>query len=144
MKKPNYNLEKVLSILVLYPELNREGIRYNIQLLKDIISFEVIYNKMLENRQYLVDRCDFIVALSEFLQKKIEKTLTIRDISSYNIKHICEKNFKSQKFGDTSISNGELITAALLAGFECKPIKDSPNVYFNMAQESIKNIAIRR
>lgn len=137
MKKPNSNLEKVLSILILYPELNREGIRYNIQPLKDKSS-EVIYNKMLENRQYLVDRCDFIVALSELLQKKIKKTLTIRDISSYDIKHVCEKNFKSQEFGDISISNGDLITAALLAGFECKPIKDSPNVYFNMAQESIK------
>jgi len=139
MKKINSSLEKVLNILILYPTLNKEGICYNIQPLKDKPS-KFIYNKMLEDRQYLVDRHDFIVALSEFLQKKITKTLTIRDISSYNIKHICEKNFKPQEFDDTSISNGELITAALMAGFECKPTKDSPSVYFNMAYDSLKKL----
>ena len=140
MKKPISNREKVLSILILHPELNKEGIHYNIQPLKNKSS-EVIYSQMRESQQYLIERCNFIVKLSEVLQRKITKTLTIRkSYSSYKIKHLLEKSRSSLGINESSISNGELITAALMTGFECKPIKDSPNVYFNMAHESLKKL----
>ena len=55
------------------------------------------------------------------------------------MKHIIEKRLSSFGIDEFSISNGELIAAALLAGFKCKECsKKNCNVYFNMQQKSFE------
>ncbi len=53
--------------------------------------------------------------------------------SSYGLKHYAEEDIGY-------ITNGVFIAAAIHCGFKFKCVRDSPNVYFNMSEKSIKAV----
>lgn len=86
----------------------------------------------------------FLLSLS--LVQRIEKTRTMRNLSSYGLKHLAENSHFLTPEGihvpATYVSNGTFIAAAIYAGFSYKPpisgyIQSSLNLYFNMSKKSI-------
>ncbi|MCW9035233.1 MAG: hypothetical protein OQJ97_13510 [Rhodospirillales bacterium] len=68
-----------------------------------------------------------------------------RDFSSYGLKHRAENLSRKQKLFThlgNYVSNGMLIVAALIRGFDCKPTgPGSLNAYFNISSRSIRKTA---
>ena len=79
-----------------------------------------------ERAQFNIE--NFIVAYQFCLLVPATKGIAKRGSTSYGIKHTAEKYY------GTYISNGELIAAAIAAGFRFEAFPDSPNVFFNMSR----------
>jgi len=80
---------------------------------------------------------DSLVHIRNFIRDNFEKTKNInKKVGSYKLKHITEKNIKEM---NGSVSNGDFIASMILEGYEYKKdVKDSPNVNFNLSQDSVK------
>ena len=79
-----------------------------------------------ERAQFNIE--NFIVAYQFCLPVPATKGIAKRGSTGYGIKHTAEKYY------GTYISNGELIAAAIAAGFRFEAFPDSPNVFFNMSR----------
>tara|TARA_R110000796_G_scaffold252631_1_gene389289 strand:- start:190871 stop:191227 length:357 start_codon:yes stop_codon:yes gene_type:complete len=84
-----------------------------------------------------------IVYLVVFIERFFEKRKTFnRNISSYGLKHAIERCLNNE----VHISNGELIAAMLLCGFDYKQFHQKGlNCYFNLNridEEKIKKVSI--
>lgn len=72
----------------------------------------------------------------EWLETAIKiKTFNER-YGSYGLKHKVERWSKRNGINDNYVHTGAFIAAAIHMGFECKPIFDSPNAYFNISSKS--------
>lgn len=132
----------IAKVLYENPTLNFNGIQFDFSEMIKKSKMEKI-KFINEQRKRLLNNADFIMQLSQFLQDNIERTATIRSyFSSYNIKHIIERSLSKYGFYEDYVSNGELITAAILAGFKFSQNSQHSgfNVYFNMSQKSLKRM----
>lgn len=140
LRSANENQLKVAQILYKYQTINGSGYRFNYQELgRKSASEQKEY--MIAMRKELLDNSDFIIVLSHFLELNIQKTSTVRNAySSYKIKHIIERSLKSFGINENYVSNGELIVAAIVSGFNFRPCTSQYtglSVYFNMLQKSL-------
>ncbi|MEQ0776166.1 hypothetical protein ABLT15_28060 [Paraburkholderia tropica] len=68
-----------------------------------------------------------------FLENSATTRKTInKRVTSYSLKHAAER-WGANEHLSSYVANGELILAALLAGFRCERIARSPNCFFNIA-----------
>lgn len=133
---------KVAQVLYKNLGLNKSGIRFDFQEMKKMNKIEKRQYQN-ENRRELINNSDFIMKISDLLTKKIRSTSTIRKIhSSYKIKHIIERSLLTFGIDETYVSNGELIVAAIIAGFNFSPCNpyEGLNVYFNMQGKSLMSL----
>ncbi len=90
-----------------------------------------------EEREKLRARLTDVAWTAWFLGSHIEHRKTINpERSSYGLKHLIEP--LSPK---GYLSNGAFIAAALVAGFSCKRIENTPNLAFGMSERSIKKVS---
>lgn len=117
------NIQKAINRL---PQLTYEGVTYN----RKLLSKEEYMEKFNNSQEQLLNSIETFEAACKWLSgvKKI-KSIN-RNHSSYELKHIVEKDIGY-------ISNGVFIAAALHCGFDFKA-NESKNVMFNMSEESIK------
>lgn len=90
------------------------------------------------HRQTLRSAADRVEHLRSWLVQTFEPRKTVYDgAGSYGLKHIAEEVLREPMGGH--VSNGELIAAALIAGYphEQRP-GDEPNVWFGMRAASVK------
>jgi hypothetical protein len=80
-----------------------------------------------------------VEVVREWLMQNVEKRSTINsDAGSYGLKHMAEKDLNDY------ISNGELIAAAIIAGYSYRRGADnSPNAAFGMSSRSITGVRSR-
>ena len=138
-------IQQLNDILKYYPHLNSEGICYNTDVIHNKSKSEI--DKLnRECRLNLENRKDTIINISKVLQKYIIPTKTIRKFySSYQMKNIIEGQLINLGVDEFYISNGELIAAALLAGFKIKQCSHPKwHVYFNMQQKSFEQTFHKR
>ena len=133
----------VAKVLYSYPTICNDGLC----LFKDITTKNSVNEqktKLAQGRRVLLTRSDTIVKVSDILKKHIEYTRTIRsDYSSYAIKHFIERSLHMFGINDSYLSNGELIVAAIIAGFNFRPCSQdtySLNAYFNMQKKSLEKL----
>ena len=90
-----------------------------------------------QGRESLRKALPDIVAAHDWLVANIAKTKTPphNGLGSYTVKHIAERALGRY------ISNGQLIAAALLAGYPMRQHHDSPNPTFAMSQRALKTAA---
>lgn len=133
----------VAKVLYSYPTMCNDGLC----LFKDITTKNSVNeqkNKLTQGRRGLLTRSDIIVKVSDILKKYIEYTKTIRsDYNSYKIKHFIEQSLYAFGIDECYLSNGELIVAAIVAGFNFRPCSQeaySLNAYFNMQKKSLEKL----
>jgi len=87
-----------------------------------------------QGREALRNALPTITAAHDWLVTNIPQTKTPphNGLSSYAVKHIAERALGQY------ISNGQLIAAALLAGYPMRQHHDSPNPTFAMSQRALK------
>jgi len=95
--------------------------------------------KLLKDRASLRASSDRIEAAFEYLSEMcIKRNKSINETSSsYGLKHVVERDIGY-------ITNGQFITAAIIAGYKYKKYNGSPNVCFNMSESPWKNIRKRQ
>lgn len=86
-----------------------------------------------KNQSSLLDSSESFEKTVTWL-KQIEKIQSFNTHrSSYGLKHLAEKDIGY-------ITNGVFIAAAIHSGFKYKINRDSPNVLFNMSENSLKKL----
>lgn len=68
-----------------------------------------------------------------------------KSISSYGLKHIVELQPESNNgMLGGYVSNGEMIYAMILLGFDVKRIPETGNAYFNISRKSLTGLSLTR
>jgi hypothetical protein len=99
---------------------------------------EAEFERELEKgRKELVDRYPAICVIWLWLLKCPKLKGPNDWHSSYSLKHLCEKHMLAPQYR-TYVSNGEFITAAIMAGFKVYKNIYSPNPKFNMAERWLR------
>lgn len=94
-------------------------------------------NAPFSNLEFREDNRDVICGI---IRSRLEKTKTInRRISSYELKHLVEKQVEASGTPCKGyVSNGELIYAMILEGFEIEVC--GMNAFFNVSSRSVKRL----
>ena len=123
--------QRFALVMVQEPFLNHNGLR-----LRDTdrrIPSEERKRTLAEQRSNLRSCVDEVGWTVKWLETNIARIKTINWVSSsYNLKHIAEKNHPSGY-----LSNGVMIAAAIASGYSYKRYEDSLSAFFNMSQRSI-------
>lgn len=94
------------------------------------------------------DKKDFnmlrINEIKRIIGHRVSKKKTFeKGISSYGLKHIVEAQQESKNgMLGGYISNGELIYAMILLGFDVKRILETGNAYFNISCKSLVDLSL--
>lgn len=89
--------------------------------------------ELADGRTQLVDREAAVLKIAAWLRANVAPIKTPM-VSSYNMKHEVEKAIGEY------VTNGELIAAALIAGYAFKHT-DGPNLLFGMSKRDVKRVA---
>jgi len=92
--------------------------------------------ELAEGRRELADREAFVIEIAGWLQENIAPIKT-PTVGSYRLKHVVERAIGEY------VANGELIAAALLAGYPFK-YTDGPNPLFGMSARDVDRVDGRR
>ncbi len=85
-----------------------------------------------KSEKVIIEELDEVI---EFIKNNLKLTKNInRKHSSYGLKHILERLMNK------GISNGELITAMLICGYDYKRYKSGLNCYFNVGNVNEKKL----
>lgn len=111
------------------------------------------YSQELQNLTYIGFKGSSEFSVEEFSEKELSWAFKfakacgtpIKSIntkrSSYRIKHIAERWAKIMSHDEVNyISNGTLILAMVIAGFQCRRLPDSLNAQFNVSERIIKSL----
>ncbi len=124
--------QRIQEVINRLPRLTNNGVRFKGQLGMIKLSKEGFIKKFDDEQKALLNDTESFQKICVWL-KKVNKIKTInRKHSSYYLKHVAE-----QEIG--YITNGVFIAAAIDCGFNFES-DDSPNVFFNMSEKSIKQL----
>lgn len=111
--------------------------------LKNLTKWGYEYGKVFDASDFDKQRIDAIVGIvSERLVRR--KTISKR-YTSYKIKHLIEYQEEAVKgILGGYVSNGELIYAMILAGYDVCRDGDSKNAFFNVSTENVEKLELTK
>lgn len=135
MRKSRNASVGLAAAMIEFPTLTPEGIRLaNPQRFK---SRNERRAALVERRKELRQSVDDVEWAVDWLKKFIDPIGSKnRSTSSYGLKHIAESQSPNRY-----LSNGVMIAAAVIAGFEAFPEAESLNLWFNMSECSIARLS---
>jgi hypothetical protein len=127
---------QLADVMSRYPNLGVLGFRHHDWREHNTTTRRERDEKFERDRQALLESESTVTLVADWLARNVEpmKTPTSR-YGSYGIKHIAEKLINDPRQGHY-ITNGQLIAAALVAGFKVGRI-EGPNCNFNMSTRSL-------
>lgn len=93
--------------------------------------------ELADRRRMLAEREDFVLGIATWLRANVTPIKTPK-VNSYYMKHVVETAIGRY------VSNGQLIAAALIAGYSHQYGTDSPNVGLGMSARDLKPITTMR
>lgn len=93
--------------------------------------------ELAERRRMLAEREEFVLEIATWLRANVTPIKTPK-VNSYYMKHVVETAIGRY------VSNGQLIAAALIAGYTHQYGTDSPNVGLGMSARDMKRITTMR
>lgn len=124
---------RISAIIAKYPTLNSFGFG---AFDEHKLSLDERNAKIAKGQGELLNQVEEVNFVIEWLHD-VEKTKSITQSNSYNLKHRAENVSPNG-----SITNGAFITGAIIAGFNVGKI-DGPNCCFNMSIKSLKQVIQR-